>query len=106
MTFKIVSFFLMGLGLMFNVIAVIGVGFYKDLMKKAHCFSLASNAGMVFFFIGAGLYSDRIFFGFFCCFLLFLTSPLLSSILGTFCSQGANIKAVDLQHNDQLREKL
>lgn len=92
-------------GLVLNLVGILGVGLYRNLMKKAHCFSLVSNAGMVLFFIGAGLETQRIWFAILCCFLLLLTSPLVSSILGTFCASGAKVQSIFVQERDPSAHK-
>lgn len=95
------SYTLIVVGLGLNLVGIFGVGLYRNLMKKAHCFSLVSNAGMVMFFIGAGLQTDRMWFATLCCVLLFLTTPLVSSILGSFCATQAEIQTVFVQERDQ-----
>ncbi|MCS6893739.1 MAG: monovalent cation/H(+) antiporter subunit G [Deltaproteobacteria bacterium] len=96
-----VGYLLVICGLIFNVISILGVGLFTDLMKKAHCFSLSSNVGMILFFCGFGVLTGYYLFSLMCCVLLFMTSPMLSSILGNLLSKKAIVKEVVLRPFDR-----
>ncbi len=93
----ILSSFLIYLGLILILIAILGINLYVNPMKKAHCFSLASNCGFVFFVFGIAIHLDKISMAVLSSIFLFSTTPMLSSLLGDFISKEENIKEVLLQ---------
>lgn len=88
--------FLIIVGLLLNLLAIIGINLYTNVIKKAHCFSLSSNCGFVFFIFGVGIKTGNIIMAILSSLFLFCTTPMLSSLLGKFTSEKEKIKEVFL----------